>query len=194
MRGALIGYRRHGILQRIIPADAGSTKMAIDYTQTPKDHPRGCGEHRLIDHVKIYETGSSPRMRGALQPGDTLSQIARIIPADAGSTCSGVHFLARVWDHPRGCGEHRPDSCRTGRNEGSSPRMRGAHIRSKNFNIPGGIIPADAGSTHASNSKSPALTDHPRGCGEHDMSDSGRTCSPGSSPRMRGAPVIQRIS
>ena len=57
---------------------------------------------------------------------------------------------------------------RTG--EGSSPRMRGAQLKtigSEKFN-----------------------EDHPRGCGEHDMVTTITEDNAGSSPRMRGAPHL----
>ena len=90
----------------IIPADAGSTFMAViaavidrDHPrgcgstvqpppskETFEDHPRGCGEHPLSSVVRLAEPGSSPRMRGA-QPRSTYDiPKSRIIPADAGST------------------------------------------------------------------------------------------------------------
>ncbi|WP_220702609.1 hypothetical protein, partial [Bifidobacterium sp. wkB344] len=34
---------------RIIPADAGSTSASQRIGPTARDHPRGCGEHRLED-------------------------------------------------------------------------------------------------------------------------------------------------
>ena len=73
---------------------------------------------------------------------------------------------------------------------GSSPRMRGALLLGVMLRALGGIIPADAGSTTASARTSPTSWDHPRGCGEHGESGSMAASNWGSSPRMRGAPVI----
>ena len=50
-----------------------------------------------------------------------------------------------------------------------------------------GIIPADAGSTLHSNTRSATGQDHPRGCGEHARSAHPMRVIAGSSPRMRGA-------
>ena len=52
----------------------------------------------------------------------------------------------------------------------------------------GRIIPADAGSTSKSSVIGFLSQDHPRGCGEHDMSSKIMSTNEGSSPRMRGAP------
>ena len=45
MRGALGADRDDGLLQGIIPADAGSTAVASLSLMPMADHPRGCGEH-----------------------------------------------------------------------------------------------------------------------------------------------------
>ena len=65
VRGArLVADRcRRGI--GIIPACAGSTRLAASSSRQRRDHPRMCGEHavqrRRIDHQR----GSSPHVRGA---------------------------------------------------------------------------------------------------------------------------------
>ena len=133
--------------QRIIPADAGSTKQYPKVVTEKGDHPRGCGEHFTNGMKLLKLAGSSPRMRGA--PWCRLWEDGRprIIPADAGSTPRWAARSRPCTDHPRGCGEHsfKAPICRF--SSGSSPRMRGApqlldlpvHVE--------GIIPADAGST-----------------------------------------------
>ena len=76
----------HQIVNRIIPADAGSTARTPLMTLISRDHPRGCGEHLSHGSIRAPDGGSSPRMRGAqlaaLSPGEYVG----IIPADAGST------------------------------------------------------------------------------------------------------------
>ena len=71
-----------------------------------EDHPRGCGEHELNILYHYLDTGSSPRMRGALLHRFDAVPGQRIIPADAGSTVSGRRGFFLPRDHPRGCGEH----------------------------------------------------------------------------------------
>ena len=191
----------------IIPADAGSTAALARLSTLYRDHPRGCGEHVVAASVAVFRAGSSPRMRGA--PGafrlETIQ--SRIIPADAGSTCTGSGGESSFWDHPRGCGEHFLSLSMVYRFRGSSPRMRGAQCRIPGSRCSAGIIPADAGSTRANGRlggickdhprgcgehynklyESDRLKDHPRGCGEHLRSLKTCTAVGGSSPRMRGA-------
>ena len=90
------------------------------------DHPRGCGEHSQTVSSKGCRVGSSPRMRGAPGHDHRSRAIARIIPADAGSTGTAMDQLGSHADHPRGCGEHELDTNLATNNLGSSPRMRGA--------------------------------------------------------------------
>ena len=92
--------------QRIIPADAGSTRNVPRRSLWYKDHPRGCGEHLFLNKPSSLLSGSSPRMRGALDPQYLTIATARIIPADAGSTRRYLERHYEQTDHPRGCGEH----------------------------------------------------------------------------------------
>ena len=86
MRGAPPHPPRTAPRSRIIPADAGSTRVQVPDVSAAGDHPRGCGEHdRRVARRRILR-GSSPRMRGARLPVVEDLRPFRIIPADAGST------------------------------------------------------------------------------------------------------------
>ena len=131
----------------IIPAYAGSTSSATVATFASGDHPRVCGEHYAPIFVSCLWVW--------------------IIPAYAGSTQTFMQCKQTVWDHPRVCGEHSMSTTRRNPVAGSSPRMRGAHLRTCNVGIRHGIIPAYAGSTVASHCGGIESQDHPRVCGEH---------------------------
>ena len=181
------GPRQNGRHRGSSPRMRGAPRISSIEKIHPEDHPRGCGEHANAGTSRIFLSGSSPRMRGAQHLIFTRHTSLRIIPADAGSTCSWASWGPQRFNHPRGCGEHLPPVRGVGTVPGSSPRMRGAQIARMLAKHLGGIIPADAGSTPSSTPSSPCSTDHPRGCGEHDCP---RTLTPltgGSSPRMRGA-------
>ena len=167
MRGAqgiIDTVRSHG---RIIPADAGSTLPRGRVATGRPDHPRGCGEHSRDRTCWHCRAGSSPRMRGAHPQLSGLNTHPGIIPADAGSTRPCARSMRSRRDHPRGCGEHGESAVFPVSGQGSSPRMRGAHIDRDVLGGDGGIIPADAGSTMRLSAHPMHSRDHPRGCGEH---------------------------
>ena len=49
----------------IIPACAGSTTWSCVRRRSRRDHPRMCGEHRLMPPLASIRPGSSPHVRGA---------------------------------------------------------------------------------------------------------------------------------
>ena len=147
MRGAQAAKSSRNTVIRIIPADAGSTKPRTTRNGPSRDHPRGCGEHTLIDRPARVGIGSSPRMRGALSKWVSDNSDLGIIPADAGSTASSRVTCIPWPDHPRGCGEHSGCFSFHSSVTGSSPRMRGAPMTWLDERTLRRIIPADAGST-----------------------------------------------
>ena len=56
----------HGL--GIIPAYAGNTQTVMSMPDCIGDHPRVCGEHLRCVRLMMICLGSSPRMRGTLQP------------------------------------------------------------------------------------------------------------------------------
>ena len=107
MRGAPRCCRRRAARPWFIPAHAGSTRSA--------------------SRCSSMIVGSSPRMRGARSSTKNLTVSRRFIPAHAGST--GMLHCLKTTDpvHPRACGEHNPRRTPAALENGSSPRMRGAH-------------------------------------------------------------------
>ena len=68
--------------------------------------------------------------------------------------------------------------------------MRGALTAEPSEEFRDGIIPAYAGSTNLQSRVVPVIWDHPRVCGEHCHHLQPEYLRLGSSPRMRGAPVL----
>ena len=151
----------------IIPAYAGNTSSGHVLDLTYRDHPRVCGEH--LSTVKANESvkGSSPRMRGTHCKKSYYKGGKGIIPAYAGNTVDYHVWNVSFWDHPRVCGEHSVWFEFGTKCQGSSPRMRGTHIRRNLPRTACGIIPAYAGNTSVQNVGQFAVWDHPRVCGEH---------------------------
>ena len=160
--------------------------------------------HKLLtwDHPRIRGEHGTVRPDASPSPG--------IIPAYAGSTLSSTmtsNYSAGSSPHTRGA--RQPWSCRPAWFR-DHPRIRGEHAGARRLPpMPRRIIPAYAGSTHASmhggegnSGSSPhtrgaparapreacARRDHPRIRGEHNMVAGYKDERGGSSPHTRGAP------
>lgn len=113
-----------------------------------------------------------------------------IIPAHAGLTSAAAAHGLRVEDHPRGCGAHAYTADIRPTGTGSSPRMRGSLTQIRQNGPLIGIIPADAGLTPSARDSLRSRWNHPRGCGAHVASVYDVARPTGSSPRMRGSPLL----
>ena len=91
----------------ITPAHAGKTSRLHTSLPTRRDHPRACGENAIMSAVCVQSTGSSPRVRGKLQPVPCSELRVGITPACAGKTCAVSSARLPMWNHPRVCGENR---------------------------------------------------------------------------------------
>ena len=191
MRGARLRIFPFPKWLGIIPAYAGSTFFRLVTSFSSWDHPRVCGEHGVLLARYVILLGSSPRMRGALAQESRDVRGKGIIPAYAGSTPMTARTAEMTRDHPRVCGEHHAFMTASRNPSGSSPRMRGAPCDAPGQLRDEGIIPAYAGSTRLSLINNVLIRDHPRVCGEHRLLYLFRFRFRGSSPRMRGALVVE---
>ena len=146
-----------------------------------------CGEHERDTSFMNEMVGSSPHVRGAPRFHEVLCGEFGIIPACAGSTRPRWSSLDASWDHPRMCGEHRPQRKAISAMPGSSPHVRGARTLLHRVGSREGIIPACAGSTFFPVGSGPHCRDHPRMCGEHLGPPLAISVPEGSSPHVRGA-------
>jgi len=170
----------------ITPAHAGNTKMYAAVMGACRDHPRACGEHVIQpNHTKVMR-GSPPRMRGTRHLPDGPVFRDGITPAHAGNTCLFSSRIFSTRDHPRACGEHKPQPKAAASKPGSPPRMRGTRDQQNLGGWQPRITPAHAGNTSGSSESSGFGKDHPRACGEHDNIDDCGNNTGGSPPRMRG--------
>ena len=188
MRGTLRPRNRVLIFAGIIPAYAGNTAPSASPGPSIGDHPRVCGEHWKAPPMLTASMGSSPRMRGTLHAERVGLGAAGIIPAYAGNTEDSAEVGDFPRDHPRVCGEHRPNTVFLCLRTGSSPRMRGTPHLCYDAASSRGIIPAYAGNTVMLRQIWSLHRDHPRVCGEHIPCRDFRLKQAGSSPRMRGTP------
>ena len=157
------------------------------------DHPRVCGEHPAMVCTTPAAPGSSPRVRGTHLLICDCVRVRGIIPACAGNTMPMFSPWRKPRDHPRVCGEHDIQLTVTQCAPGSSPRVRGTLHGVAVGRAETGIIPACAGNTVVQPGVLLSEGDHPRVCGEHLAGMSGVSPAMGSSPRVRGTRVVQRV-
>ena len=93
--------RNHGIT----PACAGKSMALPSIAGIRGDHPRMCGEKRVIYWDTDSCKGSPPHVRGK----DAVNQAGKrrfgITPACAGKRMAALITCEMAWDHPRMCGE-----------------------------------------------------------------------------------------
>ena len=132
--------------------------------------------------------GSSPLARGTLARFTNQTVRLRLIPARAGNTPGQT--LANALDpaHPRSRGEHTFQVLALIVSSGSSPLARGTLLVSAIVARKSRLIPARAGNTALTGTRSPTFTAHPRSRGEHAFEKATGYDVFGSSPLARGTP------
>ena len=136
----------------------------------------------------MIPAGSSPLARGThLHEGGGHGD-RRLIPARAGNTSSVHEPDGTAAAHPRSRGEHSRSDPRQRPGPGSSPLARGTLLVSAIVARKSRLIPARAGNTALTGTRSPTFTAHPRSRGEHAFEKATGYDVFGSSPLARGTP------
>ena len=115
----------------------------------------------------------------------------RFIPACAGNSCNSLWYFCTVTVHPRVCGEQSVWCVIAAPPRGSSPRVRGTDRNGFGRNCWRRFIPACAGNSARSKTRSVSLSVHPRVCGEQIWTLTFWQRFDGSSPRVRGTGDLQ---
>ncbi len=147
MRGARRWWRAGHRAPWLIPAYAGSTRVAEFLQAHWGAHPRSRGEHQGKLVRSTHPGGSSPLTRGALWGGWNRTNPPGLIPAHAGSTRQTYLASPQYRAHPRSRGEHTTTRFDALKPRGSSPLTRGALPLINLDELDVGLIPAHAGST-----------------------------------------------
>ena len=165
-RGKAVKFRCTCGLQRITPAWAGKSKLALCTPSCPTDHPRaGREKNKELEGVWL-PMGSPPRRRGKERSTALVGTPTRITPALAGKSYVFGPFRPGSWDHPRVGGEKQIGGDNGLDKQGSPPRGRGKvsyHIGNVHQR---GITPAWAGKRTTAQTSSQWAWDHPRVGGE----------------------------
>ena len=109
-----------------------------------------------------------------------------ITPAYAGKSFPFFGIIRLHWDHPRICGEKLLVVIEPIAIQGSPPHMRGKADQRQGREPPGRITPAYAGKSSLALCVHHFHKDHPRICGEKQVSGLARSEPGGSPPHMRG--------
>ena len=170
---------------RLIPAHAGKTAWTSAKSPWFPAHPRSRGENRDGVLKSMSIGGSSPLTRGKQTAGSISHMIRGLIPAHTGKTKPSLPQHPSEQAHPRSRGENGFDRLAEAAGNGSSPLMRGKHVRSDVDVVAAGLIPAHAGKTSRVVAARGRVTAHPRSRGEN---RAGCACveGGGSSPLTRG--------
>ena len=170
----------------ITPAHAGKSQLLTGQADSPRDHPRTCGEKLKPNMKRRRSMGSPPHMRGKARKFSGLVANNGITPAHAGKSPHRLRSISPERDHPRTCGEKVNVLVPVLLLVGSPPHMRGKDERRPEGRGGGGITPAHAGKSFARFSTFSRHWDHPRTCGEKCQPSSGLLHAMGSPPHMRG--------
>ena len=108
VRGKLGELRQRDQHNRLIPARAGKTRREWYSLRDCRAHPRACGENLWHPRGRMVRLGSSPRVRGKPQVGESTKDDDGLIPARAGKTWGRIRYPQWFWAHPRACGENCP--------------------------------------------------------------------------------------
>ena len=186
LRGTFNSYFKPCLHDRFIPAPAGNMSLSTPKSISSPVHPRACGEHQIGLQPLAATVGSSPRLRGTYSAGHVRPRGIRFIPAPAGNIRLDTKPPSHQAVHPRACGEHAGFNDPANFYDGSSPRLRGTYLCSRQCSRDIRFIPAPAGNISGRARRRAIASVHPRACGEH----SWLSCLPyvvsGSSPRLRG--------
>ena len=166
MRGTAAAGMQYASNTRFIPACAGNSRPRNRTTVFSPVHPRVCGEQIFVLLVIFGRAGSSPRVRGTVDPALCRAVQGRFIPACAGNSRSCVAACSHGAVHPRVCGEQFPDCRIVGVVAGSSPRVRGTVLAETTSIRINRFIPACAGNRFYTRQQRLDRAVHPRVCGE----------------------------
>ena len=194
VRGTGDAKHHSQIRHRFIPARAGNGLWPRAIGRQVAVHPRACGERYADPQNNAPTLGSSPRVRGTVDPLTCRYDGLRFIPARAGNGRPTTARRSRATVHPRACGERAACPSSSLRTSGSSPRVRGTGSTHRALTALHRFIPARAGNGPAWPFQGRPVPVHPRACGERLELRLSNISNCGSSPRVRGTATPDRCS
>ena len=179
------------VVDWLIPAHAGKTRLVAAVDRLRSAHPRSRGENVRGPQGQGVKRGSSPLTRGKPDNHGDQWRDRGLIPAHAGKTPWTASACPPSQAHPRSRGENSYRGKRDFDGRGSSPLTRGKPARASLSRSGLGLIPAHAGKTRSSAVTPTGWRAHPRSRGENALTMSIHVLADGSSPLTRGKPLIR---
>jgi len=142
-----------------------------------------------VETTTFYGYGSSPLARGGLRHLVGPLVPLGLIPARAGRTSTARPSSRRPTAHPRSRGADKTGLADSAERAGSSPLARGGPLQHGRPVRGIRLIPARAGRTCRSSTKTCVTPAHPRSRGADSIFFSACSVSAGSSPLARGGRV-----
>ena len=174
------------------PSLAQGTRIAVGFSTSISRFIPACGELSKPSWAIVQLDGSSPLARGT-QDLDRLGYVAdRFIPAYAGNSLDMCRSRCTFPVHPRLRGELFSLLALLARYSGSSPLTRGTRQARHWLRYPSRFIPAYAGNSRETVSRSKSKSVHPRLRGELRLQLPGGRLHNGSSPLTRGTQLAIR--
>ena len=170
----------------LIPAHAGKTRLSMWITIPGRAHPRSRGENAYQSRARDIFKGSSPLTRGKHIAENLRRPRRGLIPAHAGKTTRRRASSAALPAHPRSRGENTVGVIKIIKRTGSSPLTRGKRRSEDIERNTHGLIPAHAGKTPSTSTRSTRSGAHPRSRGENVPVPVQAFPWGGSSPLTRG--------
>ena len=151
----------------LIPAHAGKTGVQQLQHPIARAHPRTRGENASTFSVNAFNAGSSPLTRGKHRVRMVRDLIQGLIPAHAGKTRHTARQSPPPSAHPHSREENVVLRRLSAVAAGSSPLTRGKRYLTTIKPALANLIPAHAGKTRCTVSRSRRCRAHPRSRGEN---------------------------
>ena len=155
-------YQNHGI----IPTRMGTRKVSLQYVNTIRDHPHAYGDKEFLGHIKLIDSGSSPRVWGQARQFCLSEQIKRIIPTRMGTRQAVPRTGFAFRDHPHAYGDKYILKTLKHIILGSSPRVWGQAFRGRIYSMYNRIIPTRMGTSYTTGFSICQGGDHPHAYGD----------------------------
>ena len=172
----------------------GTSNTSWSFRGGYRDHPHAYGDKSGYAAIKNLILGSSPRVWGQDFPLGRGEKPLRIIPTRMGTRKVKTKGDIKFEDHPHAYGDKPKRETQICTPSGSSPRVWGqGSFYSCRYSVRG-IIPTRMGTSQEQSCHCTIKQDHPHAYGDKFLWREHRQSRVGSSPRVWGQEVADKVS